>query len=447
VDKILYLAREDPACAARFDLLPMDSCAHCECDRCLKLCEPLRKPSFPYSAYPTYVASEAYYHFVAEVAGGISQKLPAVTVRALAYANVFDPPRIEGKLPQNVIVQVCIYGAPNLPMDCPANAGMKQSLEQWAARCARLQNYDYVLLHGEGDAAKMPVPCVTAMADRARLLRRLGALDGGTQADFASLPYNPWNYYAYPRLIWNADLSADQVLDEFFTGCFREAKEPALAYYRAIEEHLIRNNINVHAGGYSYGPVPGAFPVHLLAQMSKHLRDAEAQAKNWVVVQRVAALREGYDWLLGAAGLKGVNLEDAAAFPAVPPDGGPLVLEPPRLRLRSGFVEPKGDALVFWAHGLIGTHVRFPRAGTYEIVVTARGVACEGISPHMVAHVEGWAAGEADVASAEFQDYRFRAEVAEAGVWQVRLSYSNAASGGRRNLYVGQIRIAPADKQ
>ena len=47
----------------------------------------------------------------------------------------------------NVRVEVCLYGAPNLPMSAPANAGMKAALDGWHATCSHLATYDYALLH------------------------------------------------------------------------------------------------------------------------------------------------------------------------------------------------------------------------------------------------------------------------------------------------------------
>ena len=106
----------------------------------------------------------------------------------------------------------------------------------------------------------MPVPLVTAMADHARYLHGLGALRGGTQADQGSLPYSPWNHYAYPRLLWNSQRTADELLEEFFSGYFREAKGPMLAYYRTLEDHLIHHDVSLHPqGNYQYGVTPGAF--------------------------------------------------------------------------------------------------------------------------------------------------------------------------------------------
>lgn len=104
---------------------------------------------------------------------------------------------------------------------------MRHRLLAWRELATHLRHYD--LIHSEHGALKMPVPLVSVMADRARFYHQLDMLDGGTQADLDTIPYNSSNYHAYPRFCWNIHLTADTVLDEFFTGYFREAAAPMRA--------------------------------------------------------------------------------------------------------------------------------------------------------------------------------------------------------------------------
>jgi hypothetical protein len=49
-------------------------------------------------------------------------------------------------------------------------------------------------------------------------------------------------------------------------------------------------------------------------------------------------------------------------------------------------------------------------------------------------------AGSATVSTKEYADYSFEAE-APVGVWDILLDYGNAAEGGRRNIFVKEIRV------
>ena len=293
VDKAIGITT-GPESTAVLSLLPMDDARFCECPRCQALYEPQEKPTVPWVAYPTLMASDAYYYFVAEVAKGIRAARPKVRIQALAYANVHSPPRKIGRLPDNVMVEVCQYGVPDLPMSSPANAAMRAGMDQWQRRCDRLEHYDYVLLNENRESVVMPVPLVTAMVDQARYLHGLQSLGGGTQADNGGLLYSPWNHYAYPRLLWNSQRTADELLKEFFSGYFREAEPPMLAYYRTLEGHLIRNDVSLHPqGNYQYGVTPGSFSYAVLVAMRQYLEQAEKAATSWVVAQRIGGSAKG----------------------------------------------------------------------------------------------------------------------------------------------------------
>ena len=126
----------------------------------------------------------------------------------------------------------------------------------------------------------------------------MGIAPEGTCQDTAeSLPYNPWNY-TYPRIRWNIEQTADQLLQEFFSGYYLEAAAPMLAFYKAMEDYQLRENVDLHVGGYQYGVRAGAFPLELLSTMHNHLAEAERSAKYWVVKQRVAKARESLEWLV-----------------------------------------------------------------------------------------------------------------------------------------------------
>jgi len=452
-DMIRYVAEKAVAITAgaestaTLNLLPMDAASFCECEACRKLYEPLERPKLPYCAHPTFMASDAYYHFVAEVAKALRAERPKVRILALAYANVHSPPRKIGRLPDNVTVEVCQYGEPNLPIDSRSNSTMKACLEQWQRQCARMEHYDYTLLNESRESFVMPVPLVTALGDRARFLHKLGALDGGTQADAGSIPYSPWNHYAYPRLLWDAGQSTSELLQEFFSGYFGEAAQPMLAYYRTLEDHLIRNDVSLHPhrfpyGSYTYDVTPGSFPYVVLVALRRHLEKAEGLVRGWVVAQRVARIREGFQWVLKENGLTADDLTDSSVFPGIGPGPEPAVIEPAAMRWRKFFVQPwKNGEWAFLAHGALSGHLRWEKPGDYVVTLTARGVPCENIDPIVHVYVDHHCGGSLAINAGEFKDYEFRVPSIPAGVGRLLIGYWNAASGGRRNVYVRQISI------
>jgi len=281
-------------------LLPMDAATYCLCPRCKELLSPFRNETLCFEWGNTPDISPVYYHLINEVAKGIEAKLGPGKgkVFALAYAGCHRPPDKIDRFPENVHVQVCQYGACNLPIDdatCEKNAEMKRRMESWARKCAHLSNYDYVLIHDEGSGWRMPVPLLTGMISRMQYLKQVGAFAGSTQASF-SMQWSPWNYYAYSALMWNPDRAAS-IIDDFFTGYYREAATPMKAFYSAFEDHCLTTHASLNTSMYGYGPTDQACPPELLAALREHLKKARAAARSWTVAERIGDIEAGMDWI------------------------------------------------------------------------------------------------------------------------------------------------------
>jgi hypothetical protein len=300
-DKIVDWAGSNRSSHAKFNLLPMDGCRYCQCQDCKELYQPYERPDLPWVPGMNYMVSDAYYHFVAEVAKRVAVKAPQARVGFLAYADVLSPPRKIGKLPDNVWGVICQYGSRNLPMSSPANAAMRQCMETWAQKCAHLGTYEYALIEGEWMELPMPLPSITAIADRSKFLQGAGAWNGGSQSYLNCLPHNPWNHYAYARMMWDVSLEPTKIKDEFFKAYYAEAAVPMREYYDIFETHLLKNNIDLQNFGYDQGPNPDAFPPEIVAAMGKSLDQAQQAAKSWVVKQRVATARKDFDWSVPAS--------------------------------------------------------------------------------------------------------------------------------------------------
>ncbi len=344
-----YLFSEDPASVSRRGALEGDTLPY----------------AFPYP----HIVSGDYYDFIAAVATGIQAAVPEAKVGAMAYSNTHRPPAIAEPLPDNVLVEVCLYGARNLPLSSPKNAEMLARLERWAELAKHLRHYDYDLIHGEAKALPMPVPLVTAMADRARFFEQHSMLQGGTQADLASLPYNPWNYYAYPRFHWNTAAEATNVLRDFFTGYFREAATPMHDYYNTLERYLIANDVSLQGRGYDYGVNVGAYPVRVLKRLNQLLQQAESASTYWVTKQRVQSIRAGLDWVLAQRDLSYTDITTTTGFQQVTPDRG-ITLDLRNVLIQTAG-QDVGDAWYLFSWAQVGDYVNFTKPGRYTVTIRA----------------------------------------------------------------------------
>ncbi len=445
-----------------FNLLPLDASIYSLDPFTIASNGPAQSNPEPWVKLYDQACSGAYYSFVTAVANQVQQMGSGALVGALAYADVFPPPTNITTFPSNVQVEVCLYGAPNLPMSAPANAGMKAALDGWHAKCSRLATYDYALLHTDNQQPdpQLPVPLVAGTVDRSQYLASIGALDGGCQANLTSLPYNPWNFYAYPRIRWNTNQTAGQLEAEFFNGYFREAAAPMLAYYQGLENYQFTNGVNMYYGGYCYGITPGSFPLSVLSAMETNLVQAESEATNWVTINRVADVLAGFDWVILNSGRQGVNLNDASPYPVLNPTNGPVTInlammqDSPTSTNNSHFDNStywgNQNGLDFFSGGQSQQTFNVATAGNYSVTVTAKGVSSSlGVLEPNGGQTQLWpvmnvflgpASGSFTVNSTNFSTFSFTNTI-PSGVWDLVVTFNNGALVGSRQLFINSIQI------
>lgn len=314
-----------------YNLMPMDSVKF-SLDPESVSANALYEGTNQYGSPPLWVynfgthSSGAYYKLLTTVANLATNQ----TIGGLAYQDVFDPPI--SNYPSNVRMEVTLWGQPNLPMTSPKNTLMKSALDAWRNRVANLNVYDYSLLfvdYWQPDP-HLPVPMVSALVGTAQYLAGIGAINGGCQALLAAgntpatdgIKYNPWDFYAYPRIRWNTNQTGDQLLREFFTGYYQEASAPMLAYYQAMENYQYSNNVDMHYKGFCYWMDSRTFPLFILSQMQTNLYAAQLFATNWYVVNRIRDMTNQFDWLLATRGITNITqLADYSSFVIMPANG------------------------------------------------------------------------------------------------------------------------------
>ncbi|HMP76780.1 MAG TPA: DUF4838 domain-containing protein [Kiritimatiellia bacterium] len=399
-------------------MLPEDSTLFSEDEQSVALRQPLVEDYEPYAMPYPWAVSGDYYDFIRAIAEGIQNAIPEAIVGAMAYSNTHLPPTNHPPLPDNVLVDICLYGARNLPMTSPKNAEMRKRLNDWRGLATHLRHYDYDLIHSESGALKMPVPLVSAFADRAKFYHELDMLDGGTQADLDTIPYNPWNYYAYPRFHWNVELDAATVIDEFFTGYFKEAAGPMKNYYTTLERYLIANNVSLQARGYDYGLRVGAYPIAVLRKMHQHLLAAEALVTSWVTRERILRIREGLDWILERRELMYEDLVDTSIFPRVTPTQGVTI------DLRFAAIQTAGqdvgDAWFMFSWAQVGDYVTIEQPGRYRVTIRA-GIGYSKSEPgnrQMLFHIGGIQYGPFMIDHETVETYTLLVEI-PAGLYEI----------------------------
>ncbi len=419
-------------------MLPEDSTLFSEDPVSVALRQPLAEDMEPYAMPYIYNVSGDYFDFIRAIANGVTSNLPDAKIGAMAYSNTHRPPADPTPLPTNVLLDICMYGARNLPVSSPKNAEMERRLRAWQELVPDRRNYDYDLIHSEYGPLRMPVPLVGAIASRAQFYAELGMLRGGSQADLDTLPYNPWNYYAYPRFRWNIQTTEDQVLDEFFTGYFREVAAPMRAYYTTLERYLIANDVSLQARGYDYGLRVGAYPLGLLKRLNILLSEAERDAQYWVTRERLRYIREGMDWILTQRGLTYEALNQPTAFMRAGPNTSAEI--DPRFAAIQTAGQDVGDAWFLFSWAQVGDYVYVEQPGAYRINIRA-GIGYSNPEPgnrQMMVHVGGIQYGPFSIDHESMDTYTLLVEI-PAGITEIAVEDMH----NRGPFKVSSIAISP----
>jgi len=266
--------------------------------------------------------SGEYCYLLTNVANKVTQLGDTnAIVSGLAYASLNSAPTNFGKLPSNLHMQVCVYGQPVLPTSSSYNASISNNWVNWSSMTTNLGSYGYDLLLTDY-AQKNPlliIPEVNGLIDRIKFLQSKGVFEAGCQGNPDQIPYNPWDYYAYPRTWWNNTLTESTVLTEFFTGYYSESSVPMLNFYNAFEQSVVTNNIALHglSSGYSESIFPGTFTFPVLYSMQTNLTLAYTECTNWVTLSRLNTVSNQFAWILQQLNLTGTNLNNPTVFAGV----------------------------------------------------------------------------------------------------------------------------------
>jgi Domain of unknown function (DUF4838) len=428
------------------NLLPIDTTIWSQDPYTLSSNAPFQLNPVPYGGLMmTNSYSGAYYSFVNAVANQAKQWGYSGLVGALAYSDVFAPPAGIPTFPTNVWVEVCLYGAANLPLTAPANSAMKTALNTWRSTCSNLASYDYALLYTTYSVTNLvTAPLVNGIVGTAKYLASLGMLNGECQATPPNIQYDPWNFYAYPQIRWNTNQTAGQIETNFFEAYFRESAAPMLAYYQDMESWQSNYDINMDVAG-NYHIVPGSFPLSLLNEMQTNLALAESEATNWVTVSRIANSTNSFNYLVDLLGLAGTNLANPAVFPTVPTTNFTVNLSNMVLFVTntSGgaiWYTNSGGYWIYWSKGTYKQILDFPQAGTYAVNVRAYAVPSAGIYPVLTTYL-GPNNESQTITSSSYTNYSYVITVPYPGAWDLVLQYQNDAPGGARQIYINQIQI------
>jgi len=294
VEKLVARFRENP----KDHSVPLgqdDGNTWCECPRCRG--QDRNAVRYRHHAYGEITAmGDRYFDLVTHLTRELRKHLPdrPIQVASMAYSRTLRPPTNTEKLPASVSVTAVIgsYAHLHLPVTSPRNREIVGILEEWGRRTEHLDIWTHEFLK---TGSKAPLAGITSLAEWMRFWKRLGVEGHLVQSTKRHELWrcNPWCNYAWARLNWNPEEPADKIIDDFFTGYFREAAEPMKDYYLAIENRVRDQDLSYGLGTLT-SDCGDIFTPEFMAEIDQHLRLAEDKAADYRTRRRVAGIREGF---------------------------------------------------------------------------------------------------------------------------------------------------------
>ncbi len=225
--------------------------------------------------------------FVNQVAEAVEKEFPNVWIETLAYNMTRKPPKTV-RPHRNVVVRLCSieceFSKPLDRSDFGENRKFVEEIRQWSAMNDKLSIWDYTTDFRDYLG---PFPNVLALQGNLKFFRAnhvVGVFEEGAyqgrHADFAEL-----KAWLLAKWLWNPDLPAESLLDDFFKGYYGAAAPLVRKYFDEI--HAYYQNPGVNLGIYDNvlreGPIPHAFyasAVDLWRQAEAAVKDSPAHSYN-----------------------------------------------------------------------------------------------------------------------------------------------------------------------
>jgi len=188
------------------------------------------------------------------------------------------------RMPETGLGQLCHGWCHNHAIadpDCYVNAAFRDALEGWRDVFPNLCLYEYYYKVATLD---LPFPIIHTMREDIPWLRDFGLYGIYTQYKAANVWTIGLNYYVAARLLWDADLDVDALVEDYHRNMYGAAFEPMRDYWDAYEQAAIAADVHLAA---EYADLPKVFTAELIAAQRGRLARAVELADTDDVRERV----------------------------------------------------------------------------------------------------------------------------------------------------------------
>jgi hypothetical protein len=232
--------------------------------------------------------SEEWMDFANRVTAEVKKAYPNHVLTTNGYANRNTPPEGTKIDPNLWIMFAAIWSDTIHSFDNPRSwqtIRQGQMLRRWCELCPNvfMYNYTYIMLASGGS----PVPLANKYRRDMPLLKKWGVIgfnDEGRRVLAESGIAPP---YLRARMMWDAGLDAEAVLEDFFSKWYGPAAKPARAFWDALEKALEETPMIGHEDRI----LPYVYTSKLIGELGQHAQAAEKLADTDAVKKHVRADR------------------------------------------------------------------------------------------------------------------------------------------------------------
>ena len=161
-----------------------------------------------------------------KVAEAVEKEFPNVLAETLAYTYTRKPPK-NIKPRDNVLIRLCTIECSFIqPLDGEQNQKFDAEIKDWSKLAKHLYVWDYTTNYLD---LLGPHPNLSVLAPNVRYFIKhgvTGLFEEGEGDDFCEL-----KNWLLMRIMWEPDLDAEQLIDEFLRGYYGEAVAPLIEWY------------------------------------------------------------------------------------------------------------------------------------------------------------------------------------------------------------------------
>lgn len=240
--------------------------------------------------------TEEWMQWIEAVRKEVAKEFPDRLITTNGYANRNTPPMGIAFDPNTPIMFAAIWCDTIHAFDNPRSWQMQrqgQMLQRWAklSRNVFLYNYTYYMLASAG----APIPLSRKHIHDMPLYKKWGIIGFANEGRYVAGEQGIFPPYVQARLMWDANLDAKALADEFFANWYGPAAGPARAFWEALENTLETTAMIGHEDRI----LPYIYTPELAAELEKHVAAGEKLATNDWSKPRVRADRLTLEHLKG----------------------------------------------------------------------------------------------------------------------------------------------------